>query len=483
MSSRRSQSPLANRILIGSLTVLVLIIAVFLAYNANSGLPFVPTYDLNVQVPDAAGLLASDGVMIGGTRVGYIGSITAAKLPGGKVIAVLHLKLNQTLSRLPVDSTDLIRPVSPLGLKYLQITRGRSSRTLAPGATIPLSHTSEPVEIDDFFDMFSPKVRRASQVNLNNLGDGLAGRGNDLNEALGEVQPLVDNLLPVMSNLLRPATQWAQLFPSLERAAHEVVTVAHQQADLFKGIDLTFTPLSRHTQALQAAITGGPPALRTATRQLPAEARFIDDTTNLFHRLRPAFASLADASTQLAPAETAGIRALPRTPSLNRRLTATLAAIQRLAQNQATLPGLSLLTETAQLIEPTVAFIEPAQTRCNYLALFFRNLENALSESDQVGTMLGVTALALPQLPNSEAGPSSAPANGPPASEVAGVTPLTKGNYDDSFLHSDPYPYTAAPGQPDVCEAGNEQYVKGRQVIGTAPLSQSGTEHTKRVLP
>ena len=33
-------------------------IAVFLAYNANNGLPFVPTYDLNVEVPDAAGLIA-----------------------------------------------------------------------------------------------------------------------------------------------------------------------------------------------------------------------------------------------------------------------------------------------------------------------------------------------------------------------------------------------------------------------------------------
>ena len=134
---RRSTSVFANRILIGALTVLVLIVAVFLAYNANSGLPFVPTYDVNVQEPDAAGLLAGDGVLIGGTRVGYIGSITAAKLPTGRAIAILHLKLNQTLSQLPVDSTDLIRPVSPLGLKYLQLTRGTSTRTLHPGSTIP----------------------------------------------------------------------------------------------------------------------------------------------------------------------------------------------------------------------------------------------------------------------------------------------------------------------------------------------------------
>ena len=43
--------------LIGAVTVFVAVVLVFLAYNANSGLPFVPTYDLKVRVPNAAGLV------------------------------------------------------------------------------------------------------------------------------------------------------------------------------------------------------------------------------------------------------------------------------------------------------------------------------------------------------------------------------------------------------------------------------------------
>ena len=54
---------------------------------------------------------------------------------------------------------------------------------------------------------------------------------------------------------------------------------------------------------------------------------------------------------------------------------------------------------------------------------------------------------------------------------------------DDSFLHSDPYPYTAAPGQPAECMAGNERYVKGRMVIGPAPVLGNKTDRTSRVLP
>ena len=482
MKTRRSDSPFRNPIVIGSITLLITVIAVALAYNANTGLPFVPTYNLNVELPDAAGLNASDSVLVGGTRVGYVGGISPTTLPGGSVGAVVHLKLDKSIEPLPMDSTDLVRPVSPLGLKYLEIERGDSSQMLAPGATIPVSHTRLPVEIDDVLKMFNPPTRAASTANLNAFGDAFAGRGSDLNQALNGLHPLVDDLLSVTTNLNDPRTGWSKLFPSLERTAREDARVATQQAGLFAGLDVTFTPLSQATPALQAAIAEGPAALRTATRELPAQAKFIDDSTELFRRFRPAFANLAGASTQLAPAVKAGVPALRAAPSLNGRLVTTLTDLERFAEDPRTLPGLVLLTGTARLLEPTIAFATPAQTSCNYLTLFFRNLESAVSESDVVGSFLRVGILALPQLPNSEAGPSSAPADGPPA--PAGAPLTIKTLEDDSFLHSNPYPNTDAPGQMAECEGGNESYIKGRQVIGNDPGDQGlVTEKTKQVLP
>ena len=46
MRKRTGSSIAANPVLIGAATTLVVIVGVFLAYNANNGLPFVPTYDL-----------------------------------------------------------------------------------------------------------------------------------------------------------------------------------------------------------------------------------------------------------------------------------------------------------------------------------------------------------------------------------------------------------------------------------------------------
>ena len=43
----------ASPTMVGSITVLIAVVAVFLAYNANSGLPFVPTYNVSAEVPSA----------------------------------------------------------------------------------------------------------------------------------------------------------------------------------------------------------------------------------------------------------------------------------------------------------------------------------------------------------------------------------------------------------------------------------------------
>ena len=55
--------------------MLVAIVAVFIAYNANSGLPFVPTYDLEAELPSGAKLVKGNEVRVGGFRVGVVEDI------------------------------------------------------------------------------------------------------------------------------------------------------------------------------------------------------------------------------------------------------------------------------------------------------------------------------------------------------------------------------------------------------------------------
>jgi virulence factor Mce-like protein len=477
----------ASPVLVGAVTVLVTIVAVYLSYNANEGLPFVPTYSLTAEVPNSAGLVRGNEVRIGGARVGVVSSIEADAKPNGSATAKLQLELDPEIEPLPDDSTLLIRPRSALGLKYVEITEGRSARGFAENATIPLaSSATRPVEIDDFFNMFSDPTRVAMRSNSATYGTAFAGRGPALNETFAGLEPLMRELEPAMRTIASQETEFDEFFPALEQAAAEAAPVADIQASLWVALDSTFSAWESVAGPLQETISGGPPALDTAIRELPAQRPFLVESEELFRRFRPAFANLAAAAPDLAAAFRVGEPALERSPGFNRRLTRSIATLEELGNDRRVPSGLARLTTTAEDLRPLLDHIVPAQTRCNYFALLFRNGASMLSESDSIGTMLRVTALALPLAPGSEAGPAAVPANGPVPPPGTLITERSLIN--DSFLHSNPYPNTWLPGQTEECEAGNESqpphYLENRQVIGNLSGNQGAfTNPTRRKLP
>src|SRR5207244_5494184 len=93
----------ASPVLVGAVTVRVVIVGVFLAYNANNGLPFVPTYDLNAQLPNGQKLVKGNEVRLGGFRVGVVSDVKPQYV-NGKAIAEIGMKLDKSLMPLSTDT-------------------------------------------------------------------------------------------------------------------------------------------------------------------------------------------------------------------------------------------------------------------------------------------------------------------------------------------------------------------------------------------
>ncbi len=453
-----------NPVLIGAATILVVLVAVFLAYNANRGLPFVPTYELKAEVPSAANLVVGNDVRIGGSRVGFVGDITADRRDDGTTIAVLDLTLERSVSPLPRDSTLIVRPRSALGLKYVEITRGTDRQGFDDGATIPLSAaTPTPVEFDEVLSMFDEATRKAASENTIGFGDAFAGRGESINTAIGAFRPLLRDIIPVAQNLSSRETNLRRFFGELGDAAAIVAPAAEAQAELFVNLDTTFGALREVARPyIQDSISGGVPALDTAIRTLPVQRPFLRNTEGLFRELRPGAAALRTYAPTIADALEEGTKVLPRTPPFNERLNSLLEELQRFAEDPMVPRGLRATTGALRSLDPTLKYLAPTQTVCNYVTLWFRNVSSLLSVGDRNGTWQRFIIVATPQGPNNEGGPSSAPADGPTV---------------DNHLHTNPYPNTAAPGQPRECEAGNEPYLAGETVIGNVPgTQQAATE-------
>ncbi|MBS1878669.1 MAG: MCE family protein [Actinobacteria bacterium] len=448
----------SSPILVGAVTVLVIIVAVFLAYNANNGLPFVSTYDLNARLPNADALVKGNEVRIGGVRVGVVKSVVPVNEGNGKVAAELSLALDKTAEPLPVDSTIMVRPKSALGLKYLQITPGHSSQGFRAGETIPLAQAKpEPVDIDQFFDMFNKPTREAIRKNLAGFGNALAGRGPQLNEAIGALRRLAVEGQPVLRTIVAPSTDFGGFWEALEALSATVAPVAETQASMFVALDQTFAAFARVSRPyIQETIEKSPPALDEANADLPVLRPFLHDSERFFAALLPGARALGQTSPVIAEALHAGIPALNGSPALNAQLTPTAQALVDFQEAPGTMTGLQLLTDSNEVLGPSLRFITPSQTVCNYWSFAFNEVAGASRQGNQYGHWLNALTFAAPEGPNAESGQASAPANG------GGPRP------EENHLHYNPYPRTAAPGQGEVCEAGNEKYAKGQTVIGHA---------------
>ncbi|HKI67092.1 MAG TPA: MlaD family protein [Solirubrobacterales bacterium] len=439
--------------IVGAVTVLVLLVAVFLAYNANNGLPFVSTYDLKARVPNANALVKGNEVRIGGSRVGVVKEVKPVQVGNGRIAAELSLSLDKSAEPIPANSTMIVRPKSPLGLKYLQIVPGDSSSGLQAGETIPLTAARpEPVDIDQFFDMFDENTRTAIQRNNAGFGNALAGRGPQINSAIGALRGLVENSQPVLRTLVKPSTRFGAFWEALEDLSATVAPVAEQQASMFVAFDRTFAALARVSRPyIQETIVKGPPTLDSLTADLPALRPFFRDSGRFFTALGPGAKALGETSPTINAALRAGIPALNRSPRLYRQLTPTAEALLDFQAEPGVFNGLDLLIDTNEVLAPAIKHIAPAQVTCQYLSILASNLADAFSESNGKASWLSAIAFEAPDGPNAESQPASAPASGP------GPT---------NFLHFNPYPRT---GQDGVCEAGNERYVAGQTVIGHSP--------------
>jgi virulence factor Mce-like protein len=457
MRNRSGISGVASSpILVGAVTVLVVIVAVFLAYNANNGLPFVSTYNLKARVPNADALVKGNEVRIGGVRVGVVKKVVPVQLENGEIAAELSLSLDKNAEPLPVDSTITVRPKSALGLKFLQVTPGESSKGFKAGEMIPVSSSKpEPVDIDQFFDMFDKPTRDAIRQNNAGFGNALAGRGPQLNEAIGALRRLAVTGQPILRKIVEPSTNFAGFWRSLEALSATVAPVAETQADLFAALDRTFAAFARVSRPyIQETIEKSPPTLDEVNADLPAVRPFLRDSARFFTALRPGAKALAETSPVIAASLHAGIPVLNASPVLNNQLQPTAEALVDFQEAPGVFNGLELLTDTNRLLKPSLTYLSPSQTVCNYWTLTFRELASASYQGNDNGNWLQFVSYGPPEGPNSESTFASAPANDP--------------NDRENHTHYNPYPQTAAPSQGKVCEAGNEIYAPGETVIGHA---------------
>ncbi len=449
---RHQQSALANPVLVGAMTVLVVLVTVFLAYNANQGLPFVPTRELKVDIASGSDLVPGNEVREGGYRVGLVSQMKPIELKTGQIGAQLTLQLTQANGKVPTNSSVSIRPLSVLGLKFIELHTGNSRKTFADGSTMPITQTSVPVQFEDIFQTFNPKTNKAIQNNLVGFGDALAGRGSSLNDTIASLPALFGHLAPVARYLSDPHTELTRLLTSLERFMGTVAPVAGTNARLFTDMATTFEAISRDPNALEATIRESPSTEQVTTNSLRVQQPFLVDFATLGRQLTPATQELKAALPDINPAIEIGTTTLARTPSLNAKLQGVMGALKSLAQAPGTNVAINALDATVTTLNPMVKYLGPYQTVCDDWNYFWTYLSEHISEQTSFGFAQRVLLNLGNPLQTNNVGQQGATA---PANGGGSDTTLTGGN---EFLHAQPYGAAIDNSGNADCETGQRGY-------------------------
>ncbi|MFC4060009.1 MCE family protein [Planomonospora corallina] len=197
-------------------------------------------YRINVEFASSPGLVPGFDVAYLGVRVGRIDGVVLAP---GKIVVALDIDRGV---RIPRGVTAEVRRKSAVGEPYVEISppeKRTAGGDLAPGATIPLTATSVPLDYRELFDgvgkLLDAMPAEDARTIVHELATGLDGRTASIRE-------IVDNTHDVTTTLAENTELLDELSVNLTRLTG---TLAGRREKLASGV----TDLASVTRSLRGS--------------------------------------------------------------------------------------------------------------------------------------------------------------------------------------------------------------------------------------
>jgi virulence factor Mce-like protein len=176
-----------RRLLTILVTVAVCVAAVLLA-GASSEKSGGKKY--KVVFDNAFGLVEGGDFQVGGVRAGKTSDLQVVKERGEAPKAVVTVEVKEEgFGDFREDATCDIKPQSLIGEYYVDCQPGTAPEKLPDGGTVPVEQTTSTIPADLINNIMRRPYRERFRLIITTLGTGLAGRPEDLSEALRRAHP------------------------------------------------------------------------------------------------------------------------------------------------------------------------------------------------------------------------------------------------------------------------------------------------------
>ena len=294
------------------LPVLALVAAVGFTLLATGALDDSGGVRYKLQLDNSYGLTEGSDVRVAGVRAGIVEKM---RLDRKRMVAEIQFELTERgFGDLRRDVTCETRPQSLIGEYFIDCDPGKSSVRLEEGDTIPVRQSSSVVPPDLVANIMRRPYRERFSILLSQLGQGLAGRGEDLNETIRRANPAlreVNKVLKVLAQQRRTIrdlyTDADTIFSQVVKRRRDVGRFVQEARDTTRAyateaasVDDQFRQLPTFLGELQptlAALEGTAEAQRPAFESLRVSARplaaLLRTTGNFSTASRPSVRALA----------------------------------------------------------------------------------------------------------------------------------------------------------------------------------------------
>jgi virulence factor Mce-like protein len=231
-------------------TAICLIVLVFLAGQMGGEFLLQPTYRVKAVFATGAQLVAGDDVTISGFRVGRIEALKP--VAGG---AAADLTMHAQYAPLFKDARAMVKTKNLLGETYVELNRGTpGAGPLPDGGGIDLAHTLTPVEVSQVLDVLDADTRQRLVLLINELGEAVQGRGQDLNASAADLRSVAASLETIARSVASQADHLDTLISALRKVLDTLAAYHSQIRALVADWDRVMRALASRESDLQGTI-------------------------------------------------------------------------------------------------------------------------------------------------------------------------------------------------------------------------------------
>ena len=158
----------------------------FLWLSFGGSVPLKPKgYRFEVGFPEATQLGMQADVRVSGVSVGkVVGKELDPK--GNRTLATIQVQ--RKFAPIRSDARAILRQKTLLGETYVELTPGSpGAHALKEGGRLANGQVQDSVQLDEIFNALDPRTRKAFQTWQQSLAKAVGGRGQDLNDVLGNL--------------------------------------------------------------------------------------------------------------------------------------------------------------------------------------------------------------------------------------------------------------------------------------------------------